>query len=85
MKEELISSISDILNEWNPLGNQAESIADLEGYKYEAMDILSAIKITKVHTEIAVSDVLTQAFRISLDDDQLKYYSSKIEQLINVQ
>jgi hypothetical protein len=85
MKEELISSISEILNEWNPLGNQAESITDLEGYKYEAMDILSAIKITKVHTEIAVSDVLTQAFRISLDDDQLKYYSSKIEQLINVQ
>jgi hypothetical protein len=85
MKEELISSVSTILNEWNPLGENAELTPDLEGYKYEAMDILSEIKITKVSTEQAVSDVLTQAFHITLDEAKLKYYSRKIEQLLNVQ
>lgn len=49
------------------------------------MDILSAIKITKVPTEKAVSDVLSQAFNITLDKAQLRYYSAKIEQLLNVQ
>lgn len=85
MKEELINSVSTILSEWNPLGDRAEFTPDLEGYKYEAIDILSAIKITKVPTEKAVSDVLTQAFSITLDKAQLKHYSSKIEQLTNVQ
>ena len=47
MKDELISSISNILTEWNPLGEKSSTITDLEGYKYEAMDILSSIEITK--------------------------------------
>jgi len=85
MKEELISSVAAILNEWNPLEERAASTPDLEGYKYEAMDILSAITITKVSTEKAVSDVITQAFRITLDKSKLNHYSTKIDQLLNVQ
>ena len=84
MKEELINSVSTILSEWNPLGDRAETISDLDGYRYEAMDILSTIKIVKVAPEKAVSDVLTQAFRITLDEAQLKYYSAKIERLLYV-
>tara|TARA_B100001063_G_C16675518_1_gene508832 strand:+ start:812 stop:994 length:183 start_codon:yes stop_codon:yes gene_type:complete len=60
-------------------------MSDLEGYKYEAMDILSAIKITKVSAEFAISQVLTQAFDISLDPAQLSVNSARIEQLLNVQ
>jgi hypothetical protein len=85
MKDELIKSIADVLCEWNPLGEKAESISDLEGYKYEAMDILSAVKITKEPVEKVMSDVLTQAFGITLNDNKLKHNSLQIEQLINVQ
>ena len=85
MKDELILSITEVLSRWNPLGEEAESTPDLEGYKYEAMDILSTIQITKVSTEKAVSQVLTQAFGVSLNEAQLKHYSAEIEQLINVQ
>jgi hypothetical protein len=85
MEDELISAVTSILNEWNPLEDKAATISDLEGYKYEAMDILSTIEITKVSTEEAVSQVLTQAFGISLDPVQLNICSSKIEHLLNVQ
>jgi hypothetical protein len=85
MNDDLVSSIASILNEWNPLDSQAATMSDLEGYKYEAMDILSTIKIKKMNTEEAVSQVLTQAFKISLDSAKLKLYSSKIDQLFNVQ
>jgi hypothetical protein len=85
MKDELISSISNILNEWNPLGEKSSTVTDLEGYKYEAMDILSSIEIMKITVEKAVSQVLSQAFGITIDEAELKHYSSKIEQLLNVQ
>lgn len=85
MNDEIISSVSSILKEWNPLGDDAETAEGLDGYKYEAMDILSTIKITKVPVEKAVSLVLTQAFDISLSKEDLDYYSAKIEHLLGVQ
>ena len=85
MKGELISSVSAILNEWNPLGEEAAKINDLDGYKYEAIDILSTIQITNSSVEKSVSLVISQAFGISLDATEVKYYSSKIENLLNVQ
>ena len=85
MKEELITSVSEILRDWNPVGEKAKSISDLEGYKYEAMDIISAIAISNVPVEKAVSEVLTQAFGITVSDAQLKQYSAQIEQLLRVQ
>lgn len=85
MNEELISAVAELLCEWNPLGEKANSTPDLEGYRYEAMDILSSVIITKDPIEKAVSDVLTQAFKISLDASKLSYYSKKIDQLSNEQ
>ena len=85
MKDELISSVAAILDEWNPLGDKAAKVKDLEGYKYEAMDILSAISILKISTKKAVAQTLEQAFSISLEESELNRYSAKIEQLINVQ
>lgn len=85
MKDELISSVAIILEEWNPLGDKAASVKDLEGYKYEAMDILSAICIIKISTKESVAQVLEQAFSISLEEHELNRYSAKIDQLINVQ
>lgn len=85
MNHELISSVSNILSEWNPLGDKAAKMADLEGYKYEAMDILSTISITKSPVGKAVSQVLEQAFGIKLNESELSYYSAKIEITLNVQ
>lgn len=85
MKDELISSVASIHNEWNPLGDKASAMNDLEGYKYEAIDILSTIKIKRVSAEVAISQVLTQAFGISLDPAQLSVISARVEQLLNVQ
>lgn len=84
MKEELVLEISNILSEWNPLGESANSVEGLEGYKYEAMDILSTIQITKIPPEEAIAQVLTQAFKMTLNESELKIYSVKIEQLLNV-
>lgn len=49
------------------------------------MDILSSIEITKITVEKAVSQVLSEAFDITIDEAELKHYSRKIEQLLNVQ
>ncbi|GAB1259277.1 hypothetical protein NBRC116494_37800 [Aurantivibrio plasticivorans] len=83
MSEELINNIANVLSEWNPLGEKAESTPELEGYLYEAMDICSVVGILKEPVEQAVSGVLTQAFRIELNAQELKLYAAKIEQLIN--
>ena len=40
MDEKLIEKIKLILTDWNPLGEQASQIPDLENYEIEAIDIL---------------------------------------------
>lgn len=84
MNDEIISSVANILDDWNPLGDKASTIDGLEGYKYEAMDILSTIEVAKLPVEKAVSQVITQAFSITLSESELRHYSAKIEQLLNV-
>lgn len=84
MKEELISSVSKVLQEWNPLGEKASSFDGLEGYRYEAMDILSAISIKKISVQESVESVLSQAFGLALEQSQLNFYSKIIEGLVSV-
>ena len=83
MNEKLIMSVANILEEWNPLGEQATSISDLDGYYTEAIDILSSSSILKKPIIKTVATVLTEAFEITLDKSQLEHYSKKIEQIIN--
>lgn len=40
MDDELIEKVKLILTEWNPLGDQASQIDDLDNYETEAIDIL---------------------------------------------
>ena len=40
MNEEMAQAIANILNEWNPLGERATLIKNLDGYAVEAEDIL---------------------------------------------
>ncbi|WP_026843650.1 hypothetical protein [Brumicola pallidula] len=83
MKEELIMSVANILEKWNPLGEQASAVNGLDGYYTEAIDILSSSSILKEPIIRIVAAVLTEAFDITLDKHQLEHYSKKIEQKIN--
>jgi hypothetical protein len=40
MNEEHIRKVKKLLTEWNPLGDQANQILDLNNYDTEATDIL---------------------------------------------
>ncbi|WP_417502153.1 hypothetical protein [Marinobacter sp.] len=82
MKEHLINSVAEILQEWNPLGESASSITNLEGYRYEAMDIISTVSIAKKPVRAAVALVLLQAFKIELDSEALTHFSAHIERAI---
>ena len=83
MNDDLIKSVSLILLEWNPLEERAGLMEDLEGYRYEAIDIISAVKTSNMTTKKAVSNVLTQAFNITLDETQLLKYSAAIDRNLN--
>ena len=40
MEDEIINKVKHVLNEWNPLGENANKIEDLKEYEIEAIDIL---------------------------------------------
>ena len=42
MNEQTIEEVRLIIENWNPLEEQANFINDLDGYKYEASDIIFA-------------------------------------------
>lgn len=83
MDEELIQSVANILEEWNPLGEKASSISDLNGYHTEAIDILASSIMLRAPIKKSVETVLSQAFDLSLDEAQLNHYSKLIEQLVS--
>jgi len=83
VNEELIKSVSNILMEWNPLGERASSISDLNGYRTEAIDMLASSKILKRPIKKSVASVLSQAFDLDIDESQLNHYSEIIEQIVN--
>lgn len=82
MNESVINSVSEILQQWNPLAERALSMDDLEGYRYEAMDIISTASIAKKPVRDAVALVLSQAFKIEPDSEALTHYSALIERAI---
>lgn len=83
MEEQYIEVVAEILRQWNPLGEKASEIDGLEGYKYEAIYILSTCRIAKKSVKESVSNVLTQAFGITLDQGQLTEFSAKIKKALS--
>ena len=83
MNEELIVPVANVLEEWNPLGEQASSVDGLDGYRTEAIDILSSSSILKKPIKEVIATVLAQAFDLSLDESQLNYYGDLIERMVN--
>ena len=68
MNEEKITAVANVLAQWNPLGEGARNIEDLNGYRIEAIDIISGLKVrgNSVKPERLVMEVLNQAFDLNL-------------------
>ena len=85
MNKKHIERLQDILSEWNPLGEQASLISDLENYETEATDILFHInkKISVEQISRMIRTVLEQAFSISVDDEKSLKVANEIHSMIN--
>ena len=85
MEEYEINEVSKILTEWNPLGDDATKIKDLNCYRTEAIDIISNFEIYKNRTsaENIVMKVLSQAFDLFLTKHECIAPTQKILNVLN--
>ena len=81
-RDEKTIEISRILTAWNPLGERAAAIKDLDNYQTEAMDILSLIELYGYSPKKAVSEIIREAFLIDLEKTELDHFSSKIKAVL---
>jgi hypothetical protein len=68
MKEGQISAVASVLVEWNPLGDDAKNVKDLDGYRVEAIDIIAGFYLhgSSANLVAHVMKVLNQAFGLKL-------------------
>ena len=85
MDEEKIGKIKLVLIEWNPLGDQASKVKDLDNYQVEAEDIFfhidkknSVERINKI-----INIVFSEAFGVYHNLDDTKKYAEKIKKILN--
>jgi hypothetical protein len=85
MQDYEIEEVAKILNEWNPLGDDASKIRDLDGYRTEAIDIIFQLSITKnrANSENIVKEVLNQAFDLSLTKSECVGPTQQILNILN--
>ena len=84
MNEQTIEEVRLIIENWNPLGEQANFINDLDGYKYEASDIIFAHSVMPgKKLETIIKDIIEQAFKIKVNKSDLEIASSKISEVFN--
>jgi hypothetical protein len=81
-EDEKAIEIGKILAAWNPLGNGAAAVADLNDYEIEAMDILWVMELYGYSVKKAVSGVLQEAFLIDLDKNELEHHSNRIKSIL---
>jgi hypothetical protein len=91
MEDETINKVKHVLNDWNPLGENASKIEDLNEYETEAIDILFYIDLeitTKRPVEVKkqiqkyVKEILTEAFKIDLTNEECRIPSEMIYQIL---
>ena len=81
-EDEKIIEISKILTAWNPLGERAAAMKDLDNYQTEAVDIMSVIDLYGCSPKKAVSEIIREAFLIDLEKTELNHFSSKIKTVL---
>ena len=79
MNEAVINAVAKTLEEWNPLGESASSIKELNGYYSEAIDIIDSHLTQNRPVKYSVNIVLQEAFGLVLDKNDLVKYSKLIE------
>jgi len=81
MEDYEVSEVARILNEWNPLGDDAEIVDDLDGYKTESADILFELemgRISNARIKKVVMQVLNEAFDIDLTENECSGAANRI-------
>ena len=81
MEDYEISEVAKILSEWNPLGDNAERVDNLDGYKTESTDILFELEmsgLSKARVKKVVMQVLNEAFYLELTEDECSDAGNKI-------
>ena len=81
MEDFEISEVAKVLSEWNPLGDDAERVNDLDGYKTESIDILFELEMSSmnnVRVRKVVMQVLNEAFGIELTENECSDSANKI-------
>jgi len=82
--EEKIRKTMDLLTTWNPLGDKAKTIRDLDDNRTEAIDILFNLQLADPTANPAriVQKVLNQAFDLSLSLEECPDVSREIQEFI---
>ena len=85
MEDYEISEVARILSDWNPLGDEAAKVQDLDGYKTESIDILFHMKKNtgKASLEKILMQVLNEAFDIELAQNDCSDPASRIFRVLN--
>ena len=77
--------IAKVLEDWNPLGSESIKVRDLNGYRTEAMDILSGLEfsLTEVSLVEIIQSILNDSFMLDLSLDACRPAAEKIEAILN--
>ena len=81
MEDYEVSEVAKILNEWNPLGDDAGRVNDLDGYKTESADILFELEMSGMNNarvKKVVMQVLNEAFDIELTESECSDAANRI-------
>ena len=84
MNEDHIKKVQDLLMQWNPLGERAKKIEDLNDYETEAIDILWYIdkKSTVERINNIMVQILNEGFHLNLDRKGSIKWAEKIKNII---
>ena len=83
MDEQQILKVASVLNTWNPLGDRAIKIADLDGYRAEAIEIIYNSGIRKnAKTSELIMEVINEAFDLSLTESDCFEPAKKINVIL---
>ena len=85
MDEKQIVKVKQMLMDWNPLGERASEIKDLDNYQTEAVDILFCIdkKSSTDNINKRMVGIISEAFDVHLDLKKTKKYAEIIRSIIN--
>lgn len=85
MNKDKITKVASVIEEWNPLGSAENTTDNLDGYRYEAIDIIATIQLSNSSDKVktSIEQVLTQAFNIELNQSKLAEATDKIKSLLN--